>query len=241
MKERTTNTTYGRKVIKEAETDYVFKRIVISWVICIVIGLVIGAFGFWGISTIVSAAEPEIVEPTTEIVEESTKIVESIEPTIPEEPEEPGFIPLNVPLDEDIQKYVNSLCEEYGVEFNLAMALIFTESSFRADAKSGTSDFGLMQINKINHEWLSKELGITDFLDPYQNIKAGMYILGGLHKKYDNMHRILMSYNMGEGGARKAWNNGVYCTDYSNKILNKSVEYKNYIEERRNEKCQKSF
>jgi soluble lytic murein transglycosylase-like protein len=76
-----------------------------------------------------------------------------------------------------------------------------------------------MQINKINHEWLTEELGITDFLDPEQNIKGGVYILAYLTEKYDDTHRILMAYNMGERGAREYVAKGHTSSAYSRYIM----------------------
>ena len=105
------------------------------------------------------------------------------------------------------------------------MALMYTESSFRADVVSGTNDYGLMQINKCNHEELSSALGITDFNEPYQNIRAGLYILRRLFEKYDEPSMVCMAYNMGEYGASVLWDNGVYSTSYSQKVLAKMDEY----------------
>ena len=84
------------------------------------------------------------------------------------------FTPLNVPMDESLQEYVYWMADAYEVDFTFLMALIRNESNFQADVISTTNDYGLMQINQKNHEWLSNAVGVTDFLDPYQNIQAGM-------------------------------------------------------------------
>lgn len=107
------------------------------------------------------------------------------------------FTPLNVPMDESLQEYVYWMADAYEVDFTFLMALIRNESNFQADVISTTNDYGLMQINQKNHEWLSNAVGVTDFLDPYQNIQAGIYILGTLFEKYDDPHKVLMAYNMG--------------------------------------------
>ena len=106
------------------------------------------------------------------------------------------------------------------------MALMYTESSFRADIVSGTNDYGLMQINKCNHAELTEALGITDFTEPYQNIRAGLYLLRCLFEKYDEPALVCMAYNMGEYGASTLWDKGVYETSYSIKVLTKADEYK---------------
>ena len=76
-----------------------------------------------------------------------------------------------------------------------------------------------MQINTVNHEWLQEKLGITDFLDPYQNTRSGIYILRTLFEKYQDTAKVLMAYNMGEDGAKKLWDKGIYDTSTHKKSL----------------------
>lgn len=135
------------------------------------------------------------------------------------------FVPLDCGLSEDLQEYTYYLCEAYYIDFDFAMALMFTESSFKADTISATGDYGLMQINKCNHKSLSSALGISDFTEPYENIRAGLYILRGLFEKYDEPALVCMAYNMGEYGASVLWEQGIYETAYSNKVLAKADEY----------------
>lgn len=135
------------------------------------------------------------------------------------------FVPLKCALSDDLQEYTFYMCQAYYIDFDFAMALMFTESSFRTDVVSKTNDYGLMQINSINHNELKDKLGITDLTDGYQNIRAGLYILRGLFEKYDDEAKVLMAYNMGEYGASVLWKNGVYTTSYTNKILDKADEY----------------
>lgn len=135
------------------------------------------------------------------------------------------FIPLDCGLSEDLQEYTYYLCEAYYIDFDFAMALMFTESSFKVDTISETGDYGLMQINKCNHKSLSSALGISDFTEPYGNIRAGLFILRGLFEKYDEPALVCMAYNMGEYGASVLWKQGIYETEYSNKVLAKADEY----------------
>lgn len=135
------------------------------------------------------------------------------------------FIPLDCGLSEDLQEYTYYLCEAYYIDFDFAMALMFTESSFKADTISATGDYGLMQINKCNHKSLSSALGVSDFTEPYGNIRAGLFILRGLFEKYDEPALVCMAYNMGEYGASVLWEQGIYETAYSNKVLAKADEY----------------
>lgn len=135
------------------------------------------------------------------------------------------FTPLNVPMDESLQEYTYWMADAYDIDFTFLMGLIRNESNFQADVISATNDYGLMQINQNNHEWLTNAVGVTDFLDPYQNIQAGVYILNTLFEKYDDPHMVLMAYNMGEGGASKLWDQGVYQSKYSQRVIGYQETY----------------
>ena len=155
------------------------------------------------------------VDPTVSIPD---KIVSAVHPVT--EPTEPPVQYYDVPLSEDLQDYIRTLCEENDVPMSLIIAMIEVESSFRPNVISGTSDYGLMQINKINHEWLTEEYGITDFLDPYQNVLCGITIIAGHLEKTDgDIALALMRYNCGATGARRLWDKGIYSTSYTEKIL----------------------
>lgn len=133
----------------------------------------------------------------------------------------------DVPLDEDLQSFIWTLCYEYGIEdyYGLIFALIQTESNFTSNVISATNDYGLMQINTCNHSWLRSELGITDFLDPYQNARAGVYMISMLLHRYGNEADALMAYNLGEGGAARLWRQGIHSTGYTRTVL---AFYENY-------------
>lgn len=129
----------------------------------------------------------------------------------------------NIPLDADLQEYTYNRCVEYGIAdyYELMLAMMWQESNFTADVISSSNDYGLMQINKCNHLWLRDLLGTTDFLDAKQNIDAGTYIMSKLLRKYRDEHKALMSYNMGERGARRNWEAGNYNSRYSRSIVAK--------------------
>lgn len=136
------------------------------------------------------------------------------------------FRPLDCKLSEELQEYTYYLCQHNGVEFELVMAVMSAESAFDPEAVSGTGDYGLMQINEIALPELSDKLGITDITDPYQNIRGGVYLLGGYAAKYDEPARVLMAYNMGDYGSSALWEEGVHTTAYTDKVLTKYKEYK---------------
>lgn len=137
----------------------------------------------------------------------------SVEPEI-----ESQYVLYDVQISEELQHYTQDVCEEYGVSYPLVIAIMKKESEFLPDAVSATDDYGIMQINVGNHEWLEKALGVTDWFDPRQNILAGVYILSQFNE-YKDVHQILMSYNCGPSGAKKLWAEGVYHTAYSRSVV----------------------
>jgi len=132
---------------------------------------------------------------------------------------------LTVVAENPIELHIAYYSAIYSVDSDLVKAVIDAESGGNTKAvnhnTNGSQDSGLMQINSCNHEWLKDELGITDFYDVRQNIQCGCYMLGLLSRKYESVNRVLMSYNMGEGGARRLWSKGVYSSSYSRKVVGK--------------------
>lgn len=140
------------------------------------------------------------------------------EPASEEPVVESRYVLYDIQLSEELQHYTQDVCEEYGVSYPLVIAIMKKESEFRSDAVSSTNDYGIMQINGGNHEWLEWALGITDWFDPRQNILAGVYMLAQFNG-YEDVHQILMSYNCGPSGAKKLWAEGVYSTAYSRSVV----------------------
>ena len=129
----------------------------------------------------------------------------------------------------DLQELMQDQCERYGVPYALALAIAEVETHFDPDAVSPTHDYGLMQINQINHEWL-QGLGM-DPLTHAGNIEAGVYIIGGYLDRYGDTERALMAYNCGPSGAQKLWDAGVYQTDYTRKVMTALEHWTSILED----------
>ncbi len=215
--------------------------LIASWVVLFTIGGAVGAVTM----AIVNKSPPEpVIEAATETAEASPEPLYGTRDgrVFTDNPEMSRdwagvleFTPLDVPLAESTQEFIFYLSYGYYIDFPFVMGLIQAESSFRPDIISGTNDFGLMQINKVNHQWLQEQLGITDFLDPEQNIQAGLYILRTLFEKYDDPAKVLMAYNMGESGAKRLWEQGIFETNYSRKVLTNAEEIKERMESNENQ------
>ena len=134
------------------------------------------------------------------------------------------FKPKNIPLDRDLQEFTYALCKVYDMDYSFVLAVIEQESGFnRSPVNSG--NYGLMQINEANVPTLKKNLGITDLQDPYNNIRAGVYMLHALFEKYGDKEKVLMAYNLGEGGAKLLWDRGIFETKYTHSVSQKQAKY----------------
>ena len=130
----------------------------------------------------------------------------------------------DLPISESLLEYTESLCADREIPVTVALAVMKVESGFNAGTVSTTGDYGIMQINIINHQWLREKLNIDDFLDPYDSINAGTYMLGNAIKKYGDVEKALVAYNAGDGGADAYFAQGVYSTPYSRRVLEAEKE-----------------
>lgn len=238
------NQTLRHAAKKSAKRFY--QRILISWMaVAVVFSLVGGAVGYAVAknneksedATQDDAEAGTTEEPAPEIVPEPVTTypifgavddrVFTHEISLDWGSDELDYVPLTDELDDDVQEFVFYLCAGYNLDFTLVMAIIQQESNFKPGAVSVTNDYGLMQINHINHAWLSETLGITDFLDPYQNVRAGTFILRKLFERYGDTNKVLMAYNMGEGNASKLWAQGVYSTSYTESVTKRQAAFCN--------------
>lgn len=204
------------------------KRVILSWVIIAVIACVVGAGAGYTLKTHITAIQtvedeqltitPPITEFTVFGAYDDRTFAQEV--SLDWDVGELGFTPLNVPLDEELQEFTYYLCAGYNIDFTLVMALMQYESSYKANVVSSTDDYGLMQINRCNHEELTAILGVTDYLDPYENIRAGCFTIRKLFEKYKDTNMVLMAYNLGEKGASKLWKQGIYSIQYTDSILN---------------------
>ena len=128
----------------------------------------------------------------------------------------------DVPLDDELQFFIINVCSEHHIDPAVVMAVIDTESDFNADAigDNGAS-FGLMQIQERWHRERMDKLGVTNLLDPYQNVVVGIDYLVELLESYDgDMTKALIAYNAGQLGAYNLYfSRGVYTNDYSAEVL----------------------
>ena len=92
--------------------------------------------------------------------------------------------------------YINALCDEYGVDYEMVKAVIQTESSWNHKAVSTSGAIGLMQILPST-AWDEFKTPKEDLFDPYVNVTVGIKYLAHLNNHFDDMDATLTAYSHG--------------------------------------------
>ena len=98
--------------------------------------------------------------------------------------------------------YVNALCDDYGVNYEMVKAVIQTESSWNHKAVSSSGAIGLMQVLPST-AWDEFKTPKEDLFDPYVNVTVGIKYLAHLNQHFDDMDATLTAYSHGPTVTKK--------------------------------------
>lgn len=99
------------------------------------------------------------------------------------------------PQRQQITSWVRRLAPDYGLDPNLILAIIKTESNFNPKARSPANALGLMQLIPST----AARFGVKDRADPIQNLHGGMAYMRWLLSFFRGDLRLsLAGYNAGE-------------------------------------------
>ena len=175
------------------------------------------------------AKAPEVQKLVEERRRPSLEIEEPRpEPKEEQKPEEAEAQFPDSPLSESQSEAMQKACDTYGCPYELALAVAQVESNFNANAVGSSGEVGMMQLLPGPGGAYHKEIQRKCGMDPRTesgNIGCGCYMLADYLAKYQDVAKVAMAYNMGEGGAQRAWRNGVVRTGYSDKILQALSEW----------------
>ena len=130
-----------------------------------------------------------------------------------------------VGLRDDLQRYVQRVCRDYEVAPCVVLAMIEIESkgTFKANIEGdGGDSIGLMQIQPRWHEKRIRDLGVTDLMDPEQNILVGVDFLAEMLEITQGDYDTALSYyNSGSATGGRNYAHAVLCR--SEQILEGSM------------------
>ena len=110
-----------------------------------------------------------------------------------------GYFRYDVPLDDETQAFLRAACDESGVPYELALAVIRKESTFQNIIGDSGDSVGYMQIQPRWHKERMERLGVTDLRDPFSNFRVGCDYLAELLERYP-LEDAMTAYNSGNPG-----------------------------------------
>lgn len=123
------------------------------------------------------------------------------------------------PLEEDLQQYIIDNCRARQIDPALVIAMCDVESDYQADRMGdGGDSYGLMQVQPRWHSDRMERLGVTDLLDPRQNVAVGIDYLDELMDCDNGTAWALMAYNGGYAYADDMEDMGL-VSDYAEKVI----------------------
>ena len=157
----------------------------------------------------------EAVAP--DVVRKGPQDVESVETLLLEH----GYYRDDVPLPYELQGFLRDACEESGVPYPLALAVIQAETQFRNVVGDDGASQGYMQVQQRWHHDRMERLGVTDLMDPAGNFRVGCDYLAELLETYDSVDLAVTVYNWGH--------NPGYITTYGLKVMGYYEDWKELL------------
>jgi soluble lytic murein transglycosylase len=112
------------------------------------------------------------------------------------------------------ESIVRAHARNYDLPPTLLAAVIYTESKFDADARSGAGAVGLMQLLPETAKGIAIRTGgdrfvVSDLLDPEINVRYGSWYLRNLLNRYDDVPTALAAYHAGQGNVDEWRSKGI--------------------------------
>ena len=113
--------------------------------------------------------------------------------------------------------YIEALCWEYGVDYEMVKAVIQTESSWNHKAVSTSGAIGLMHVlpSTAKSEFNTPK---KDLFDPYVNVTVGIKYMAKLNQHFDDTDAMLTAYSHGPTITKKYSNNYISNNFYVKRV-----------------------
>lgn len=109
---------------------------------------------------------------------------------------EQGYYRDDIPLSYENQDYLQTACNEFDIEYALALGVIERETDFQNIMGDNGNSYGYMQVYKYWHEDRMVTLGVDDLMNPFGNFRVGCSFLKECIDKY-GLESGLAYYNSG--------------------------------------------
>ena len=159
---------------------------------------------------VIKAVKESIKEQEVAMLDYDAVTEEDIQKDLDTYYEEQGYKFLDILLSKNLQAFTQEQCIDYDVPYELVLALMESESSFREDIgtehvlggeEGGPRYYGYMQLSADNCEKAANTYAL-DAHTPEGNIEMAVLMLSGYLEKYDNdWEKAIMAYKGGEGYA----------------------------------------
>jgi soluble lytic murein transglycosylase len=112
------------------------------------------------------------------------------------------------------EQIVRVHARNYDIDPALLAAVIYTESKFNANARSGAGAIGLMQLLPETAQGIALRTGgrsfvVTDLYRPELNVRYGCWYLRNLLRRYGDERTALAAYHAGQGNVDRWRRQGV--------------------------------
>ena len=196
-----------------SKSRLIYLLTIILWAVVLIIALIIGKRSDDG----QSAKATDVLTETPE----ETVAVQLIPPSIDvvAAPMERDPVREDIPLGAEVQRQLWQACEETGITYELALAVIWKETNFRNITGDGGESFGYMQVQPRWHSDRMDRYGVTDLMDPYGNFLVGCDYLAELAAKDRGIEWMLHAYNGGPSYANNLAKAGK-VSQYARDVLN---------------------
>ena len=121
-------------------------------------------------------------------------------------------------MTQEEQLHTFNMCQKYGLEYEIVLALIGAESRWLKDSVSTSGCIGYGQISYRVHKETMKNQGL-DVYNSLDNIEYTCFLLAGKMSVYSDYHMALMAYKNGNEGANQYFKKGIYESNYSRQIM----------------------
>lgn len=134
----------------------------------------------------------------------------------------------DVPLSEELQDYIISLCDGDLVDPAIIISIIAQESNYQPQIIGDRGEsFGLMQIQPRWHDHRMQDLGCFNLQDPVQNVTVGISYFTELMATGKGVEWALMAYNGGPSYADAKADVGE-VSSYAREVIERAQQFETY-------------